>query len=457
MEPTEHPLHSIGKTFQSNPPGSCEPGQYTDSEINDQRLECTGNDRPLHEESLAIPINLSLKEIKSPALMIDRKLRVVWQNEQSRDEIWHNAPDAHNGNSTPLIFDLLFGPQFQRTVDNWRLWLSYFMQNIIDILPRDTLEMRIAHLAANQKSIVGALIERLLSEPGRPGMSSSRLRQTLSNGEIRLFRALSLDFNQGRLFAFEPAVTDTSPGPLWRSHDMEQRFEMIGRQPNPIRVPYCVLCATLSQAASLKTELLSLEYCRLISDICKRCISVAERFGGVFGRHSDNGFSIYFLPAEEYEVDNSSNAITCALELKAQMAEFSREWKIRKSWPNDIELNMGIHRENEYAGIVTTSLGDSLTSFGNALNTAADLSRLAQNGQIWVTKALIDDMPASDRNYLSFGIHGADTHRRPALRQNSFSRVQDLPGMIDLSNGIYGGIGSIVVTQLFGLKAPGKN
>ena len=456
MESTEHPLHSIGKAFQSNPPGNSEPNHYTDLKINDQRLDCPENDQP-PQASPAITECLGLTEIKAPALVIDHKLRVVWQNELSKREIWHDAHVSDDGNSAPLIFDFLFHPRFQNAVDNWRLWLFYYMRNLIDILPAETLRARIDRLEDNQKSVVGALVERLLSEPNSPALSSVRMRQSLCNGEIRMFRALSLDLNQGRLFAFEPVVIDENLGALWRSHDIEQRFEMIGRQPNPVKVPYSVLCARLNQSGSLRTELLSLEYCRLLSQICKHCIAVVERFGGVFGRHSDDGFSVYFLPADEYEADNSSNAIKCALELKAQAAQLSREWKLRKAWPNDIGLNFGIHRENEYAGVVSTSLGDNLTSFGNALNIAADLSRLARDGQILVTKALIDGMPPSDRNQLSFGIQEKEPHRHPALRQNSFSRVQDLPGMIDLSGGIYDGIGSVVVTQLFGFKAARKN
>jgi hypothetical protein len=66
-------------------------------------------------------------------------------------------------------------------------------------------------------------------------------------------------------------------------------------------------------------------------------------------------------------------------------------WKLRQSWLHDIEINMGIHYDMEYVGILTSALGDCLTSFGSALSTAPRvLAHMSQNGQLWATKALIN-------------------------------------------------------------------
>jgi class 3 adenylate cyclase len=439
MDSAQHPLDAIGSAVEADTVHESLSSIYTDHNTEDQYSE------QLVVEPTIIPRNLSLAGLQTPALMLDNEMRVFWQNRLAVDQIWHHARAAGNGKRMPLIFDLLLDPQFQRTVDNWRQWMAFFIHHLAHMMPQEMLQNRIEQINPRQKNIVSPLVERMLNISDLP---AGCLRQILADGEIRQFRVVALDFKEGRLLSFAPATTGRNPADLVRVQDVVQRFERILRQPNPIRTAYCTLCASLDQASLLKTELLSYEYCILMNELCNRSIAIAERFGGVFVKNNESGFSVCFLPADEYADDATDNVIACALALRSQMIELSREWKIRRAWPHELALNIGIHQEREYLGILTTSLGACFAGFGNALNIASDLSRLARNGQIWATKALINDMPVSDRKHLKFGIYRSGVNQPQILQQNGFSKVRDLTGGADLSSGIFKETGEMAVTQI---------
>ena len=439
MDSVPHPLDAIGSTVEADAVQESLSSIYTDPDAQDQQSV-----QPVVESPI-ISRNLSLAGLQTPALMLDNEMRVFWQNRLAVDQIWHHAPAADNGKRMPLVFDLLFDPQFQRTVDNWRQWTAFFMHHLGHMMPQELFQNRIEQINPKQKNMVSALVERM---PNLSDLPPGCLRQTLTNGEILQFSVVSLDFREGRLLSFEPLTTGRNPADRVRVQHVVQRFERIHRQPNPIKIAYSVLCASLDQSPLLKTELLSYEYCILMNDLCKRCIAISERFGGVFVKSNDSGFSAYFVPADEYADDNSDNVIACALSLRSQMVELSREWKVRKAWPYELALNIGIHQEREYLGILTTSIGACFASFGNGLNIASDLSRLARKGQIWATKALINDMPVSNRKHLKFGIFRPGISQPQILQQNGFSKARDLTGFADLSSGIFNETGEMAVTQI---------
>jgi adenylate cyclase len=450
MEAIQHPLDSITKHKDINPAEASVPVGYTDSESNDQQLEQDQNGAML-PEAVSIPRNISLKSIQLPAMVLDTQLRVVWQNKLAVDLIWHNGPTAKNGNPTPLIFDLIFDRQFQQMVDNWRHWASFFLEQAADILPESALHSRIEQINHKQKEILCTLAARLESHSGKRFNSTRRLRQLLINGQVRLYGVAAIAFNEGRLIIFEPESVDEGARPISRTHEIEQRLTYIRQHPNPIKVFHSILCASVNNWATLKTEMLSSDYCRLINELCGRCIDGIENHGGVFSKDSDSGFSAFFLPIDAQDGNSPENVLRCALALKETISDLSREWKIRKAWLHEIELNIGIHFEKEYVGILTTSVGENLTSFGNALRIASDLSRLALNGQIWATKALINDLPSAVRNHLRFGVQRSDLLHRQVLVESSFSRIQDLPEFANLPGNFFEVTGPVTATQVFDL------
>ena len=458
MESTQHPLDAIAGNNATNtikkesmPSGSAHP--EGDDQPNDtERDSCTPN-KSLRA-SVPIPHTLNLSGLKSPAIILDISLRVVWQNKMAIDQIWHRSRTANNGNPTPDIFDLLFDPQFQAAVDNWRQWVAFFIRQVLALIPADRLQRRIEQMNHRQQEIVSSVMARQNAGNSSGNVFSSHLRQILASGGMRPFNVAAVDFNEGRLLTFVPETYEDDLSDRLGFHDIERRYDIVRRHPNPIQIGFGVLSTCLNNSASLKTELLPEEYCRLLNELYRKCIDSVERFGGVFSKHSDRGFSAYFLPVDDYDEGPSVNPIKCALTLKDQMAEFSRQWKIRKSWRHEIALNIGIHREKEHLGILASFLGDTLTNFGSALSITTGLSRLSSDGQIWATKAIINGMPISLQSQLRFGIQRPDSQRRPVFIQSSFSDIRDLFPGDGRSVQIGRELEALAVTQIFDLQAP---
>jgi class 3 adenylate cyclase len=193
------------------------------------------------------------------------------------------------------------------------------------------------------------------------------------------------------------------------------------------------------------------EYRRLIKRLWQRSVETIEKHGGIVGQDSDNGLVGYFLPSTE-KFDTPICVIECALELKAQMVELGREWKIRKGWFHDLKLTIGIHSEEEYLGLLRSSVGDSLALFGRSLKIASYLAQMGTQDQIWTTKSLINKLPADKLKQLRFGIFRQDKHRQVFISR-CFSKISDLRGvskhLIELSQ--FSEVDAVVVTQIFDL------
>jgi len=454
MESTRHPLDAIGgNKAGAAVAGQTTPSDSTHSEINDQPDNaCRESALTNNSVRLTAPHALNLSGLKSPAIILDRSMRTIWQNMMAIDQIWHRSRTANNGNPTPDIFDLLFDQQFQLAVDNWRQWVSFFTRQVIGIVSADALENRIDQMNHRQRDLISTIVDRQKDRHEQRNPFDSSLRQVLTDGGIRHFDITAIDFNEGRLMVFVLIADREAPLANLHSHNIRRRYDIVRRQPNPIKVGFSVLSAYLNNSISLKTELLSDEFCRLISDLCRMCIDTIEQFGGYFQKHSDSGLSAYFLPVDKQDEDTAISAIRCALALKANMFELSRKWRLRKSWLHDIELNMGIHNDIEYVGILTSAMGDNLTSFGSALNIATALAHMSHNGQLWATKALINSITETVRAQLNFGIHRPDSHRHQVLIQNTFAKVRDLPRSSDLSAQFCNELEGVAVTQIFDLQ-----
>lgn len=411
-------------------------------------LEAVDEQDPPGAESLnhnACPA-LSPGNIKVPALLLDARLKIVWQNKPAADEIWHQIFSGRDKAASPDIFDLLFDPQFQKKVENWRRWVAFFMQQASSMVSREALQHNIVNRKDRQKDLLLGLLTKNGTAVER-FVFSGRLRQKLNNGKIISFGIIASEFEQGRLFIFEPKTEDAEGGPLVRPLVNDSYLAKMRRQSGPVQMPVIILAADLNNADILRTEMLSQEYTELLNTLSKKFIDIIERYAGVYGKHTDSGLFGYFLLNPETQSD-PLQVIECGLEIKAQISELGREWKIRKGWLHDIELNMGIHRGDEFVGTLRSQIGENLVTFGDALYVASNLSALAKAGEIWVTKEMINLLPAADQKRIRFGVFREHNHRRMFVSR-SFARVKDLPGIDQHASYTKGDKGSLAITQVF--------
>ncbi len=457
MDATQHPLDAIasGNIIPAAKEQLSRP-DATGSDTNNQSENTSKEPPSMGNRSVrsttSVPHVLKLSGLNSPAIILDKSLRVIWQNRLAIDHIWCRSRTANNGNPTPDIFDLLFDQHFRQEVDNWRQWVSFFTWHMTGFIPSETLKQRLDQMSGRQKDMVSAIATRQKSESAKGYAIGTNLRQIRSDGDIQRFEAATIDFNEGRLFVFVAQDNQKGSPALAHSQNIQRRYDFFRSRANPVKVEFSVLAARLNHAGVLKTQLLADEYCRLVNDICRISIDIAETHGGCIAKHSDSALSAYFLRLDEEDDETAVDTIRCALAIKNRMIDLSREWKLRKSWTQDIALNIGIHHDIGYMGIIRSSVGDSLSSFGDALNIASELAALSQNGEIWATKPLIAGMMESARTKLRFGIQHPDSYRHYVLIQNSFAKVRDLQGADQSPANLYAELQDVAVAQIFDLE-----
>lgn len=230
--------------------------------------------------------------------------------------------------------------------------------------------------------------------------------------------------------------------------EIEQRLEQLNLQNDndPVQTVFYILAARLNNAGILQAELLPEEYSRLSNCLVHRFATVIETYGGIFEQQAGIGPVAYFLP--KHTSDSPMPVIDCALEIKSQINDISREWKTRKGWLHDIQLNMAMHRADEFIGLLATPLGSALLTHGSALSTCSRLCELASAGQIWSTKDLVNQLDREEIERLNFGIYRSSNHRQ-VLVGKSFSRLVDLTDLDlkPMKDDIH--ISELAATQIF--------
>jgi hypothetical protein len=395
------------------------PSDSSEDDLLDDSVQRTA----IHPGMQPPPVSLSLNDLESPAILIDEKLKLAWYNTASDAQIWHHALKASNGSPKPNLFDLLLSTTFRAAVDNWRSWVTFFVDQFRAVVPDKLFRNRIELMDPATRERLGPLIDTLLDSPAAlDSIYSGSLRQMLTSGEVVNFHTIATNFQNGRLIIFNPIQKDHLRQSEFSKRRIEHRIRSVRRYPNPVRLPYYILSVELDRPDIVKLEMLEDAYSRMTNAIWNQCVAVIERFGGVFGKHTDGGCYGQFLPGDAFE-NNVGSAIQCSLELGEAMDDLSREYKLRWSWTHDLKLNIGLHREHGFIGALSSSAGDTLFGMGDGLRTAAQLSSLAHNGQILASKSVFDHMPSEVQERLRFGIYRRESGMRSTFMPNLFTSI----------------------------------
>jgi class 3 adenylate cyclase len=434
---SSHPLDQIAQVFDHH---------EKSSELNSENPSNPSSSQSGHpgvSDAEQAPPTLTPKQERFPMFVMDNELRVVWQNQPAAALLWPHCEAVDNRSATGHIFDLLMSTEFQQHVDNWRLWLSFFLSQALQMLSKDLISQ---HIELRDKSRQEILFKMLEKADPQERFSAYLDHESEADGVIAYHIVVS-DFREGRCYCFRPV---SAGGRIMRlaphGVEMEQRLEQLNIQNDPGQTAFFVLAARLNNANILQAELFAEDYSRLSNNLMNRFNEIIEAYGGIFHLQADSVLMAYFVPKNQS--DSPIPVIDCALEIKSQMNDISREWKISKGWLHDIELNMAIHRADEFIGLLPTHLGPALLTHGSAVSTCSHLCWLATAGQIWSTKALVNQLNREEIKRLSFGIYRRNNHQQ-VLVEKSFSRLADISDL-DLSpikDNIH--ISELAVTQIF--------
>ena len=65
---------------------------------------------------------------------------MIWQNDKAKTQIWHQTAIDDFLNDEMDVFDIILASQFQNTVNNWRQWVAFFIQQALAMVSIDELE-----------------------------------------------------------------------------------------------------------------------------------------------------------------------------------------------------------------------------------------------------------------------------------------------------------------------------
>ncbi|HET57810.1 MAG TPA: adenylate/guanylate cyclase domain-containing protein [Deltaproteobacteria bacterium] len=219
----------------------------------------------------------------------------------------------------------------------------------------------------------------------------------------------------------------------------------------PTLIPFAVLVADLQESCRICAELPPEEYFEMIHEMRETLEESFRKYYGIHGKHAGDGMVYYFL--KQRDSNYLVNALSCALEIKERMREFSRQWKTKKRWLNELYLNVGINEGEEYFGVLRASSSIEFAALGETINYAARISDLARFGTILVTKNLVNKLPEEERRMFALGLRKKHPEGEVFVK-NIFSRVIDLASPDDPLKAKFMDVATLPVTELTGRGTP---
>jgi len=171
-----------------------------------------------------------------------------------------------------------------------------------------------------------------------------------------------------------------------------------------------------------------------------------RKYYATCGKHAGDGMVYYFFPQPEHSYQ--FNALCFAQEMRESMRDISRQWRRRKNWLNELQLNIGLEEGEEWFGTYQTATQLEMTVLGKTANRAVRLSEFACNGSIWASKNLLGKLSRPDREKIHHGIHRRAGNGQEIFLPHSYSRISDLIDPDKVKNGKLHDISDLAVTEV---------
>jgi class 3 adenylate cyclase len=108
------------------------------------------------------------------------------------------------------------------------------------------------------------------------------------------------------------------------------------------------------------------------------------------------------------------------------MRAITHEWQARKGWFHDIFLNIGLNEGQEWFGSYHAGGHVEFTVLGETINNASRISDFARNGSVWATKNMLNQIPASTRRKINFGITRKTTTEESVFVTDTYANLGTL-------------------------------
>ena len=373
-------------------------------------------------------IAAGLEESGWAAEVCDAEWRLVWMSSQGLAMLGNPRPETIGVGQSILESRLL--PVWEGVVEE-QSRKDWLYQNVPQMLADLSVEDLVAQAPFIEPYLDGV---QPATVPVCTGLSAFR-RSDGSPLQIRYFGARLRDLD-GTGLATVYLYGSPLPATLLAlvSSGSRAMFERMARLADPGRREAAILFADLQASGALSRRLSSAAYFELIRSLTTAMDEVIIDRKGIVGAHAGDGVSAFFLADD---VGSASAAALAGLDAARGLAAVARETAatIDQVTPTDVRLNIGVHWGGTlYMGQVVTGGRLEVTALGDEVNEAARLQQAASDGQVLVSKSLVERLSIGDAATL-----GIDPDRM------SYKAVAELP---TVDEKIVRDAGSIAVAAL---------
>jgi class 3 adenylate cyclase len=181
----------------------------------------------------------------------------------------------------------------------------------------------------------------------------------------------------------------------------EEALERMARLTKPGRHSAAILFADLQSSGVLSRRLPSAVYFSLVRALVTAIDRVVIDQQGVVGRHAGDGATSFFLTDDLGSPSASARAaIGAAREIRQVVQDVAAGFEGETNGlisAKGCPMNVGVHWGSSlYMGQLVTDGRLEVTALGDAVNECARIQETARDGQILVSKSLLENLESSD-------------------------------------------------------------
>jgi class 3 adenylate cyclase/DNA-binding transcriptional MerR regulator len=367
----------------------------------------------------------SIESLPGPAYMVNNNMELIWWNEQASKSFFNYDSDLPGELESRNLLKMLFNTQVGADTDHLRELLKPHIAAGKKRLSQQGLMKVYSALDAEQLSILKQCFEE--AEPlGKEPMVHFPAILPAGYGGVK--DPLPCDlyicfYREGILFTFSPVQLNDD----FLLEFLRKRNHVINellKKRKPYLTDVTVMVADVQNSTRICSELPAEEYFELINHIWQRSEPIFRKYYGTYGKHAGDGMVYYFFP--QPDCDYKLNALRCSLELQKMMRAITHEWQARKGWFHDIYLNIGLNEGQEWFGSYHAGGHVEFTVLGETINNASRISDFARNGSVWATKNMLNQIPASTRRKINFGITRKTTTEESVFVTDTYANLGTL-------------------------------
>ncbi len=375
-------------------------------------------------KSTSLTLKSDLNELPGPAYLVNHDFELRQWNRQAESGLLGAAGNAAGQKSINLLAALLDSPLIDSAQQLTTL-LKPHVAAARQCMSQQALLKLYSSLDSEKHALLKQCFDAVSAAPHTPTLHYPALLPASADGSTRA-QACDLYigfYEEGVLFTYLPLHSERShPLDLFSSRNPAAQELLSAGKPRLTRV--ATLVASLHNAAAIKAELPAEDYFRLMNTLRQRCEPVFRSYYSLDGKHGGPGFARFFFPHPNS--DYRINAIECALKLRSIAHNLTLEWQAEKGWFTPLQLNVGLHEGEEWLGSIHAGSQVECSLLGDTADLAEAISQFADGGSVWISKSMLEQIPAPLRKHISFGITRKTLNQEPVFASETFTSLNAL-------------------------------